>query len=485
MVFSSLEFVSLFLVSFFLLYYIVPNRMAKNTIIFLFSLFFYAWGEPIYVFLMLGSIIINYVLALKMQKYKEVEEKKNNSYRYAEIKHARKMVKVMLLSSIIVDLGLLVVFKYTDFLVDNMNNWFGFKIPNPEISLPIGISFFTFQILSYVVDVYNGKCKVQTNLINLGAYISCFPQLIAGPIVRYSDIEDDLTNRKETLELTSEGMRDFIVGFSKKALIANTCGEIIKVLGEYSNVQYKMIGAIIIALCYTLQIYFDFSGYSDMAIGLGKMMGFRYCKNFDYPYIASSITDFWRRWHISLSSFFRDYVYIPLGGNRVKVWRHILNLLIVWFLTGLWHGASWNFVLWGLYYGVLLIIEKYTPEKIKKHVPKFIAHLLTIILVVFGWIIFRIETMDEFCEFMKTLFGYYGAGHLEFLKHIGIVAPHYIIAFILAIIGSTPLVKKIYDKLKDNKVWFITFDVLLIFILILSICFVAVGTYNPFIYFKF
>lgn len=485
MVFSSLIFLCIFMALFFITYYLVPNRKAKNLVILIFSLLFYAWGEPIYVFLMMLSIFTNYIIALKMQSYKEISDKKNSKYRYAEIKHARKMVKVMLVSSVIFNIGLLGVFKYTDFMVDNFNSWFGWNIENPNIALPIGISFFTFQILSYVVDVYRGNVKVQTNIINLGAYISCFPQLIAGPIVRYQDIEDDLENRKESMELATEGMRNFIVGFSKKALLANTCGEIIKVMGEYSNVQYKAIGALIIVICYTLQIYFDFSGYSDMAIGLGKMMGFRYNKNFDYPYIATSVTDFWRRWHISLSSFFRDYVYIPLGGNRVKPWRHILNLLIVWFLTGLWHGASWNFVLWGLYYGVLLIIEKYTPEKIKKYIPKFIGWLFTFVIVNFGWIIFRLETMEEFTEFMKTLFGGYGFGHFEFLKHIGIVAPHYIIIFCLALISCTPYAKKLYDKLKDNKVWFSVFDVILVLMLILSICFMAVGTYNPFIYFKF
>lgn len=486
MVFSSLIFLCVFTAVFFITYYFVPNRFGKNLVLFIFSLLFYAWGEPIYIFLMLVSIFANYIIAIKMGRYKEIcSNKKSSNYRYAEIKYARKMSKVYLIFAIVFNILLLVIFKYTDFLIGIINGIFRLQIADANIALPIGISFYTFQILSYVVDVYRGNVEVQTNFINLGAYVAAFPQLIAGPIVRYKDIEKGLTDRKESMKLTTSGMRYFIVGLSKKAILANFCGEMIKIIVSYSNVQYKFVGAFIIAICYTLQIYFDFSGYSDMAIGLGKMIGFNYNINFNYPYIASSVTDFWRRWHISLSSFFRDYVYIPLGGNRVGVKKHILNLLIVWLLTGLWHGASWNFVLWGLYYGVILIIEKYIPEKFKNKIPKVVGHILTLIAVIFGWIIFRIENMEEFCEFMKTLFGAYGFGNYEFFRNIGLLAPHYIFVLVCAIIGSTPLVKNIYDKFSENKYAYVAFDVILIVLLLLSFALIAVGSYNPFIYFKF
>lgn len=485
MIFSSLIFLCVFMPIFFALYFIVQDRFARNIILLIFSLIFYAWGEPAYVLLMILSIFVNYILALRMQKYKDVIEKKSVNHRYAEVKHARKSVKRVFIAAIVFNLGLLGVFKYTNFLFQNLNVIFGLDFEMVNIALPVGISFYTFQILSYVIDVYYGRVEVQKNIINLGTYVAAFPQLIAGPIVRYKDIDEALENRQETMALTTEGIRYFIIGLSKKTLIANTCAEIIKIIMQYSNVQYKMMGALLIAIAYTFQIYFDFSGYSDMAIGLGKMLGFNYDINFNYPYIARSVTDFWKRWHISLSTFFRDYVYIPLGGNRVSVTRHIINLLIVWFLTGMWHGASWNFIIWGLYYGVLLIIEKYTPEKIKKLVPRFLGHIITLIIIIFGWIIFRIENMNEFSEFMKTLFGSYGVGNYKFFENIGLVSPQYVIAMIMAFILSTPILNMIYVKFRDNKVCHYIFDFILILMFLLSAIFIAVGTYNPFIYFKF
>lgn len=452
MVFSSLIFLFCFLPLFLICYFGVKRRKLRNIVLLVFSLLFYGYGEPIYVLLMILSIVVNYYLALLM-------DKSSNK-------------KLVLIIDIVFNLGLLFFFKYSNFFIDNINNIFNFNVRFLNISLPIGISFYTFQILTYVIDVYRGKVGVQKSLINLGCYISSFPQLIAGPIVRYEDVNNELEDRCENSKNFAVGIRRFIVGLFKKCVIANEMAYVADTLFMSDLSALGVVGAVIGGLTFTFQIYFDFSGYSDMAIGLGKMLGFNYLENFNYPYIALSITDFWHRWHISLSTFFRDYVYIPLGGNRVSKIRHIFNLFVVWFLTGLWHGASWNFVLWGLFYFVLLVLEKYLYNPLKW--PKILGHIYTFTLVSFGFTIFYFTDISLLREVMGSLFGFNGVGDVSILINYQILSVRTIIIFILAIFASTPVFKKIVDK-----------DVLLIILFIISIIFILASSYNPFIYFRF
>jgi len=437
----------------FLLCYFIPKKIkTKNLVLVLFSLIFYAWGEPYYIFLMLFMILINYILTLKMAK--------NDS----------KFIFILL---IIINLLSLFSFKYLNFVIDNINNIFNISISNLKLSLPIGISFYTFQILSYVIDVKRGKCEAQKSLLNLACYISAFPQLIAGPIVRYVDIEKELNNRKTTFDSFNKGVRRFIIGLSKKLLIANNvafiCDQILS--SSYSDIGF--IGVLIASIAYTLQIYFDFSGYSDMAIGLGYMCGFNYNENFNNPYTAYSVTDFWRRWHISLSSFFRDYVYIPLGGNRVSKIKMIRNILIVWALTGLWHGDSWNFVIWGLYYGIILLLEKFIFKNADKNT--WYNHIKTMVIVTIGWLIFRQTNFNDLVSSFKALCGEYGFGNIGYLSYLGIFGSRYIIAFIAGIILSFNI------KIKDG----VFKDSILLILFLISIIFIVVNSYNPFIYFRF
>ena len=377
MLFSSLTFLFIFLPLVIFIYYI-SNDKYKNYILLLFSLIFYSWGEPKYIFLMLLSIVVNYILALIIDKYRK-----------------SKLKVYTLIFSIIFNIGLLFIFKYLSFFTININNMFNMNIRILNIVLPIGISFYTFQILSYVIDVYRNDVKVQKNIFVLGTYISFFPQLIAGPIVRYSTIEKQLMKREHNFSMFCDGLRRFFVGLIKKVLIANNVALIADTIFNSTAVSnYNFIILIVALISYTIQIYYDFSGYSDMAIGLGKMFGFTFLENFNYPYIAISITDFWRRWHISLSTWFRDYVYIPLGGNRCSKARWIFNILVVWFLTGFWHGASWNFIIWGMYYAILLLIEKLFLSKFLEKLPKVIRFIYTFLLVNIGWLIFRIEDLS-------------------------------------------------------------------------------------------
>lgn len=452
MVFSSLIFLFCFLPLFLICYFGVNRRKLRNIVLLVFSLLFYGYGEPIYVLLMILSIVVNYYLALLM-------DKSSNK-------------KLVLIIDIVFNLGLLFFFKYSNFFIDNINNIFNFNVRFLSVSLPIGISFYTFQVLTYVIDVYRGKVGVQKSLINLGCYISAFPQLIAGPIVRYEDVNNELENRCEDTKNFAVGIRRFIVGLFKKCVIANEMAYVADTLFMSDLSALGVVGAVIGGLTFTFQIYFDFSGYSDMAIGLGKMLGFNYLENFNYPYIARSITDFWHRWHISLSTFFRDYVYIPLGGNRVSKIRHIFNLFVVWFLTGLWHGASWNFVLWGLFYFVLLVLEKYLYNPLKW--PKILGHIYTFTLVSFGFTIFYFTDISSLKEVVGSLFGFNGIGDVSILFNYQILSVRTIIIFILAIFASTPIFKKIIDK-----------DVLLIILFIISIIFILASSYNPFIYFRF
>ncbi|MBQ2581381.1 MAG: MBOAT family protein, partial [Ruminococcus sp.] len=376
MLFSSTVFLFLFLPAVLLLYYIAP-RKARNLILFVFSLVFYAWGEPVYVFLMIGSTIVAYITGLLADKTKE----------------GRKawVPKVSLIVAVLWNMGLLLFYKYTDFFIINANNIFGFSIKELKLVMPIGISFYSFQTLSYVIDVYRGDVKAQKNYLTLGTYVALFPQLIAGPIVRYKDVAQQLAQRKETLSQFAEGVKRFSIGLGKKVLLANSIGALFDAISNTPQSEMSVTASWLGIIAYTFQIFFDFSGYSDMAIGLGKMFGFDFLENFNYPYISDSITEFWRRWHMSLSSWFRDYVYIPLGGNRKGKFRQCVNIMIVWFLTGFWHGANWNFMIWGVYFGIILLCEKLFLLGALKKIPKVIGHIYALILIVIGWGIFAYE----------------------------------------------------------------------------------------------
>jgi len=459
MVFSSLIFLFCFLPIFLVCYFIPKNRKVRNIVLLLFSLAFYGYGEPIYLIFMILSIIVNFILAKFM-------DKSNNR-------------KIWLVLAVVFDLGLLFFFKYSNFFINNINNFFNFNIKFLSISLPIGISFYTFQSLTYIIDVYRKKTPVQDSIINLGCYISAFPQLIAGPIVRYSTVNEELNERKENVEDFAIGIRRFIIGLAKKAIIANEMAYVADSIFASSLTEAGFIGIFIGAICYALQLYYDFSGYSDMAIGLGRMLGFHYLENFNYPYIAKSITDYWRRWHISLSSFFRDYVYIPLGGNRCSIPRNIFNIMVVWLLTGFWHGADWNFIIWGLYFGIILIVEKFILKKWIDKMPSFFRHLYTLLLVLFSWIIFYFSDLSLMQEAFKSLFGFNGLGSIALLNHLQIFKVRTILVFVIAVFASTEVLSKVFKK--DTVVK----DVLLMILFIISIVTILASSYNPFVYFRF
>lgn len=464
MVFSSLNFIFLFLPIALVLYYAARGRWMRNFVLFLTSLFFYAWGEPVYVLLMLVSVTVNYFVGRGIGAFR---------------KHKKESrARLIFWLSIVFNLGLLVVFKYSGFLVETVNAFTGLALPSPQLTLPIGISFYTFQIMTYVIDVYRRDSEVQRSYVALGAYIAMYPQLIAGPIVRYGDIAEQLQNRRETLEGFATGIRIFTMGLAKKVLIANLCGRIAD--GVMGTEGYGTAAAWVGVLAYAFQIYFDFSGYSTMAIGLGDMMGFRMPENFRYPYISRSVTDFWRRWHITLSTFFRDYLYIPLGGNRVSEARWYFNLLIVWFATGLWHGAAWNFVLWGLYYGVLLILEKKLFGKWLAKLPAVVGWAYTALATVFGWVIFY---HTDFSGIGKTFAAMFGFGGDATLLSLGVFS--YLPILIPAAIFATPLPKRLYDRARTHIVGAVICDLLLMGLFVLSVASLTSDTFNPFIYFRF
>ena len=458
MVFTSIPFMFFFFPLFLITYFVCKKRKTRNLILFIFSIIFYAWGEPIYVFLVLFSILLNYFLTKLMCK---------------------KNSKFIFILTIIIDILMLLIFKYVPFLVELFNTITKLNISVPNIKLPIGISFYTFQMLSYVIDVYRKTSKVQNNIISLGCYILAFPQLIAGPIVRYNTIDEELNNRHENIDDFRIGTERFIFGLAKKVLIANVLGLISTHIFSFPSNIYGFLGSWLGMILYSLQILFDFSGYSDMAIGIGRMLGFHYLENFNYPYSATSITDFWRRWHISLSSFFRDYVYIPLKGNRCSKKRNIFNILVVWSLTGLWHGASLNFILWGLYYGIILIIEKFLLKNVISKMPNFLRHIYSLIIIIFGWVLFRSTSFNEIFLILKSMFGFYGLGRLKLLPYINAINLSSIIGIILAIIFVVPKFNDYLNKHENLKLFF------LIIIFILSILEIIVGSYNPFIYFRF
>ncbi len=465
MLFSSLEFLLLFLPIVIVLYYCIPakHRNARNCLLFAASLFFYAWGEPIYVFLMIAEILINYFLALVLEKSKNA--------------------KAILALAILIDVGLLIFFKYTNFFIENLNWIFQIQFKKLELSLPIGISFYTFQILSYMIDVYRKKVSAQKNFLILGTYVALFPQLIAGPIVRYIDVEAEMKNRKESIDLFAEGLRRLIVGLGKKVILSNQLAILANILFvNAEKIELNGFLALLGSVAFTFQIYYDFSGYSDMAIGLGKMLGFQFLENFDYPYVSKSVTEFWRRWHISLGSWFRDYIYIPLGGNRVSKLKWLRNILVVWMLTGFWHGASWNFIFWGLYFGVLLLIEKQFTKKVLEKLP-IINQLITFFLVNIGFIIFNSESMQQAKEILILLFT--GSYQINFQLLASLDVLHLWPYFILSVIGATPLVKKVVERFNENIFFGILSDCFLFVILGICLVFLATGSYNPFLYFRF
>jgi len=484
MLFSSLTFLFSFMPVFFLVYFAVKGRSVRNFILLIFSLVFYAWGEPIYVFLMIFSIMVDYTCGYFVSKHLAGNDKKS--------------AKRYVIASVIINLCTLGIFKYTDFFISNLRLIPGLSFLEPiGLALPIGISFYTFQTMSYTIDIYRGDAVLQKNITSFGAYVAAFPQLVAGPIIRYHTIAEQLNDRTESFENFAVGARRFIAGLTKKVLIANTVAaltdEILKVTSISANgaavygnlTEYGALGAWLAMIAYSLQIYFDFSGYSDMAIGLGRMMGFHYLENFNYPYIAKSITDFWRRWHISLSTFFRDYVYIPLGGNRVSTKRWLLNIMIVWLLTGFWHGAAWTFILWGLYFGVILITEKLFLQKRLEKIPAALSHIYTIFAFILGWVIFRAESIPHIGLILQSMFGVNGAGSFVEMAEDNVLQLPQIGAIIAGIICAMPVSKRVKKFLDSDSVGRAFIDVSAIAALVYCIFALAVGSYNPFIYLIF
>ena len=467
MVFSSLTFLMLFLPAVLLIYFAVP-RQGKNAVLFIFSLLFYAWGEPIYVGLMIFSTVLDYTCGWLVEKYRGTSKQ-----------------KIGLLISVFTNLGLLFFFKYTDFFIGTINTVFGTDIAMLNLPLPIGISFYTFQTMSYTIDVYRGDAKVQKNILSFGAYVSLFPQLIAGPIVRYQDVADQLNERTHSFDRFGDGVKRFVTGLGKKVLLANNIGLLWDAISKTAAENLTTLAAWLGIIAFAFQIYFDFSGYSDMAIGLGKMFGFEFLENFNYPYTSKSVTEFWRRWHISLGTWFRDYIYIPLGGNRKGLPIQIRNIAIVWLLTGFWHGASWNYVLWGVFYGVILMAEKLFLLKWLKKAPAFVGHIYTMFAVLFGWVLFAFEDFGKGVAFLKTMFGG-GAGFISNSTLYQILS--YLPLLIVCLVAATPLAKKIYGKLscKAGEGVLLTVDsVRIAGIMLLSIAYLISGSYNPFLYFRF
>ena len=468
MVFSSLTFLFVFLPIVLLIYYISPKPL-KNFVILLFSLIFYAWGEPKFIFLIILSILINYIGALQIVKNSSDTEK-------------RKFIFITLL---LIDISILFFFKYYGFIISSIGSLFGIDLVIRDIPLPLGISFYTFQQISYIIDVYTKKTKVQKNLINFAAYITMFPQLIAGPIVKYNDIEGQLKNRNENLTQFSSGVHRFIIGLGKKVLLANSIGAIWSEIKVIPLNEISILTSWIGIIAFALQIYFDFSGYSDMAIGLAKMFGFEFLENFNYPYISKSVTEFWRRWHISVGTWFREYLYIPLGGNKKGNLIQIRNLFIVWFTTGLWHGASFNFIAWGIYFGVILFIEKIIFKNILNKLPSFLCHIYTLILVLIGWVIFDMNTLSSAMEYISIMFGL--SNNLVVDKLSLFILSNNIVILLIGIICSTTLLPNVFKKLrcslKKSNIFIIISMYLIIFIL--SISYLVGESFNPFLYFRF
>jgi len=466
MVFSSPDFLFFFMSAVLLVYFIVPSFW-RNPVLLLFSLFFYGWGEPAYIILMVVTILIDYIGGLFVAR---------------NLPHSRNKAKAWMIVAIVLNLAALGFFKYWDFFATVLSSIpFIPDIPTFGLTLPVGISFYTFQSLSYVIDVYRGDGQVQKNPATFGTYVTLFPQLIAGPIVRYCDVDDQLRHREHRVDLFASGVRTFICGLAKKLILANSAGAMWESLSGRLSDSPSVLAAWLGLLFYTFHIYFDFSGYSDMAIGLGKMFGFTFRENFHYPYVADSVTDFWRRWHISLSVWFREYVYIPLGGNRKGKARMIVNLFIVWFLTGLWHGAGWNFILWGLYYGVLLCLEKVVLHKLLPKIPAFIRRITTFIIVMFGWLLFAsADGLGFIGMYLRSMFSapFTAAGDVYDLVRS-------ILFIVILAVASTPYPLRIYRKIYENRAGRWGIAVFSIIALVVSCAYMIASSYNPFLYFRF
>jgi alginate O-acetyltransferase complex protein AlgI len=468
MVFSSLIFLYAFLLITLILYFMLPYRGYRNFILFAVSLVFYGWGEPKYIVIMLASILSAYIFGFFIEKYRDTD---------------RRKAKIFLTLSLIANLSALLVFKYTNFFVENISSLIPFLSNiKTDLVLPIGISFYTFQIMSYSIDVFRGDTRAQRNFVYFGAYVVLFPQLIAGPIVRYRDIEDMLTERKESFDKFASGVVRFSAGLAKKVILADSAAAVVQSFKIANEFEPSVLGAWMVVLAYTFQIYFDFSGYSDMAIGLGRMFAFEFLENFDYPYISRSITEFWRRWHMSLSTWFKEYVYIPLGGNRKGLPRQYLNIAIVWFLTGFWHGAAWNFILWGVYFGIILMLEKTFVLKLLDKLPKFVGHIYSLLLIMFGWLIFSSTSLSEIWQYLKVMLG--GAQFTTSTGTYDLV--RLIPLFAVCIVASTPLMKTLYNRFieKFDAAAFLN-PVLSGSSLILCTAYMVDSTFSPFLYYIF
>ena len=470
MVFSSILFITRFLPLVLAIYFVVPKRI-RNLVLFLSSILFYAWGEPVYILLMCFTITVDYVFGLIIDRQISAGKKKS--------------AKVSLAAAVVINLALLGFFKYANFTINTVNSLTGAGIAAIKLALPIGISFYTFQSLSYVIDVYRGDTKVQKNILDFGTYVTLFPQLIAGPIVRYRTVAEEMQGRVENRADFTRGISRFIFGLGKKVLLANNAGLLWDSVNALTASEMSVGSFWLGILAYTFQIYFDFSGYSDMAIGMGLMFGFHFDENFNYPYMAKSITEFWRRWHISLSTWFKEYVYIPLGGNRAGLAKQIRNIVIVWMLTGFWHGASWNFVAWGLYYGVILIFEKVFLLKIIEKMPKVVRHLYTMFLVIIGWVLFSFDSFKKGAEFIVGMFGLGGYSFVN-EEFIYLLLNNLVLLGVLAI-ASTDMPKRCIEKLtaKNNTALRVLGIITLEVILGICVAYLVASTYNPFLYFRF
>lgn len=472
MVFSSLPFLFRYLPIVLILYFIAPRKY-RNAVLFFTSLVFYAWGEPIYVVLMLFSTLVDYTHGMLVHHFKQK----------GEINKA----KIALTSAMIINLTLLGFFKYSDFAIANINALTGSNFDLLKLALPIGISFYTFQTMSYTIDIYRGEAEVQKNIISFGAYVVLFPQLIAGPIVQYKTIATQLRERREDFDQFSYGVLRFIIGLGKKVLLANNIGILWDQISATPNGELSVVTAWLGITAFAFQIYFDFSGYSDMAIGLGNMLGFRFLENFNYPYMSKSITEFWRRWHISLGTWFRDYVYIPLGGNRCGLGKQFRNIAIVWFLTGFWHGASWNFIMWGVYFGVILILEKFVLHKFLNKLPSFFSHIYAIVLVWIGWAIFAFDDLSRGISYIKAMFGVNTIGFAN--DKALYLLMNYALILIALILGSTDLPKRAANRLfgerSEKKIAAVVQGLFIVGIFIISVAYLVDASYNPFLYFRF
>lgn len=466
MVFSSMTFVPLFLPLVLVLYFLFRSPKAKNAVLLTFSLLFYAWGEPKWIFVMLLTVTVNYFCGLLIDRSQ------------------RQSVRTLcMVGGVAVSLAFLFYFKYFGFFSDVITGLLGMENPFVKPVLPIGISFYTFQVLTYTVDVYRRKVPVQRSYARLLLYVSFFPQLIAGPIVNYTDISASLEKRDVKMQDVYQGFLRFFIGFAKKVLLANTCGIIVDKLVAS---ELSLAGSWLMAVAYALQIYFDFSGYSCMAIGMGRMFGFTFFENFNYPYISRSVTEFWRRWHISLGTFFRDYVYIPLGGNRVSLWKNIRNIMVVWLLTGFWHGASWNFLAWGVYYGLLLLAEKFLFKGIKQKLPGAVNLLVTLVLVLVGWVLFYYESLADGWNHLKIMFGFAEASLTDPVTIY--YFKHYLVVLVAAVLACVPW-KSVLEKLPGRTTlcaagaWVKPLVITVLFLLALGL--IVTQSYNPFLYFRF